>query len=141
MTKSTGVGRGGSRAGAGRKSRDGRPTITCVPVSLDQESFDLLVNEFGALKHGFGYAVREACHRILGGHCKSLTAAGAAEVLKVAGGPANVLKSAAGGAGAERRRGLAPRAVVALSEEELEEEELNKARAVVGLPLRRGRVD
>lgn len=139
MTKSTGVGRGGARAGAGRKSRDGRVTVTSVPVSLDQESFDLLVNEFDALKHGFGYAVREACHRILGGHVRAITAAGAGGVVGMAGGHrATIKEPAAGGAGAEgRRRGLAPRAVVEISEEDRELEELNATRAALGLPLRK----
>lgn len=43
MTKSTGVGRGGRREGAGGKSADGLKSVLVITAGLDQESAEMLL--------------------------------------------------------------------------------------------------
>lgn len=156
MTKSTGVGRGGKRAGAGRKSQDGRKTVMDTSIALDQETLDCLVREFGADEHGFGYAVRELAHsylrmnerarentayasagRYTGGHTQNITTRAAAAPETVGGhAKTNTQVSGAAGGAAKRDRPILARRAEPADVEDPDEKELAETRALFGLPRR-----
>ncbi len=73
MTKSTGVGRGGARANAGRKTADGVVSVGSITLTLDEDT-ERVAYELGDGNYGVGIRraiaellrLREAAEEVMG---------------------------------------------------------------------------